>query len=173
MTQINIVSVVFHSTTNFQSDNTYLCLNQRVTKNILLKMVMGVSSRTTNEAKKNVQQGKNPILLSLCLMMDILILGLSFSWLLLLLIGLNMPKFDQIELNPSIGKTMRNLDDLMVLCLYTTFFTLTTSMFAVIYSFIVLGIKYNWPCCRWLKNKIKEELLGSLNDEKDSNCEPV
>lgn len=135
-------------------------------------MVMGLFSRPHNETEKNVQQGKNPIVLSLCLMTDILILGLSFS--LLLLIGLNMPKSDQTEALPSTEKIMSHLSDVMVLSLFATFFTLTTSMFAVIYSSTILfGSKYNWPCCPGLKNKIKYELLGSPIDEKDANSRIV
>ena len=137
-------------------------------------MVMGFLSRSHNETEKNVQQGKNPIMLSLCLMTDILIVGLSFS--LLLLLGLNMPEFDQKEdiPIPSTGETISLLNNLMVLSLFATFFTWTISMFAVIYSITILfGSKYNWPCCPWLKNKIKDELLGSPIDEKDANSRIV
>ena len=126
-------------------------------------MVMGFLSRPQIETQKNVQQGKKPILLSLCLMTDILIMGLSFS--LLLLLGINMPELDETEdfPIPSAEKTLPN--ELTVLSLYATFFTMTTSMFAVIYSITILfGSKYNWPCCPGLKNVIKNELLGPPND---------
>lgn len=132
-------------------------------------MVMGFLSRPQTETQKNVQQGK-PILLSLCLMTDILIMGLSFS--LLLLLGINMPEFDQTEdfTIPSAEKTLSLLNNAMVLSLFATFFTMATSMFAVIHSITILfGSKYNWPCCPGLKNMIKNELLGSPIDEKNAN----
>ena len=106
------------------------------------------------ENKIDGQQGKQPILLSLGLITDVLIMGFSIS--ILLLIALNMPKQDQTQ---SFNE-----------CLFATLFGWITSMFGGIYSFtILLGKKYNWPCCPGLKNHIQRELIVVLKTQHGEN----
>ena len=167
------ITVIIQQET-FKVSTPTCALNQSDTNYILIEMVMGFLSRPINETEKDVQQGEKPIMLSLCLMTDILVVCLSFS--LLLLLGINMPELDQTEdfPIPSAEKTLSLLNDVMVLSLFATFFAMATSMFAVIYSITILfGNKYNWPCCPGLKNMIRNELLGPLNDEKDDHSSVV
>ena len=90
----------------------YLWLKLLNPDNIYLVMVMG-----PGENKMDGQQGKQPILLSLGLITDVLIMGFSIS--ILLLIALNMPKQDQTQ---SFNE-----------CLFATLFGWITSMFGGIY----------------------------------------
>ena len=123
------------------------------------------------ENKIDGQQGKQPILLSLGLITDVLIMGFSIS--ILLLIALNMPKQDQTQSFKKItftGRTIQHIDDVMALGLFATLFGWITSMFGGIYSFtILLGKKYNWPCCPGLKNHIQRELIVVLKTQHGEN----
>ena len=92
-------------------------------------MVMG-----PGENKMDGQQGKQPILLSLGLITDVLIMGFSIS--ILLLIALNMPKQDQTQSFKKItftGRTIQHIADVMALGLFATLFGWITSMFGGIY----------------------------------------
>ena len=130
-------------------------------------MMMGLFSRPNEDAKKSGQQGKRPIVLSLCLVTDILIAGFSFGMLLLIL--LNMPK--KVLLLSATESTMKLLSDVMVLSLFASLVIWISSMFAGIVSITILfGKKYNWPCCPGLKSKITSELqVGPPNDDEDAS----
>ena len=122
------------------------------------------------ENKMDGQQGKQPILLKLGLITDVLIMGFSIS--ILLLIALNMPKQDQTQSFERItftGRTIQHIADVMSFGLFATLFGWITSMFGGIYSFTILfGKKYNWPCCPGLKNQIQRELIGSLTQHGEN-----
>ena len=118
------------------------------------------------------KQKKQPILLSIALIIDFLIIGFSVA--LILLMALNLPKQDQTDSFEDIkftGGTIQHITDVMVLSLFVTFFVWITSIFDGIYSMTILfGKKYNWPCCPLLKNQIQKELLGSpFEDGKNKN----
>ena len=129
------------------------------------------SAGIEKDDKKNEKEDRKPIVLSLCLMIDILLVGTSFA--LLLFLAMNMPseeKTEILEKNNSSRMIIASLRDAKVLSLAATFFTWMTSMFAGIYTITVLfGIKFNWPCCPWIKTQLKSELLDSPMDEANRN----
>ena len=116
------------------------------------------------------KEGKRPIVLSLCLMIDILVVGTSFA--LLLFLAMNMPseeKTEILEKNNSSRMIIASLRDAKILSLCATFFTWITSMFAGIFTITILfGNKFNLPCCPWMKTQIKSELLDSPPIDKDN-----
>ena len=134
-------------------------------------MMMGLFSRPNEDAKKSGQQGKRPIVLSLCLVTDILIVGFSFGMLLLIALNMPYPKDQMVEGLSATESTMKLLSDVMVLSLFATLVIWISSMFAGIVSITILfGKKYNWPCCPGLKSKITSELqVGPPNDDEDAS----
>ena len=132
-------------------------------------MITGSVNKNENKNKKD---GGKPIVLSmsLCLILDILLVGMSFALLLLLASNVNMPNEEDtkiLEKHQSSMMIISSLRDAKVLSLCATFFTWTTSMFAGIYTISVLQFK----CCPWLKTQIIGELLRPRKDEANDDSD--
>ena len=125
------------------------------------------------------QQGKKPIMLSLGLITDFLMMGFSIAILLLIATGMNLPKKDLMEGSekipssklklPSTKGTIQIIEATRLFGGFATLFAWTTAFFGGIYSLTIHipffgGKKYNHPCCPGLRNQIQRELGSPIED---------
>ena len=115
------------------------------------------------------QQGKKPIMLSLGLITDFLMMGFSIA-ILLLIASMNLPNKNLMEGSekiPSSKGTIQLFEATSLFSGFATLFAWATAFFGGIYSLTIHnpffgGKKYNHPCCPGLRNQIQRELaLGS------------
>ena len=126
------------------------------------------SSAPKKENKKEDEEAKRQIVLSICLGLDILLVAFSFA--LVLLFAMNIPESEDLEEMPSTGEAVKNIYKVMLLGLFVTGFAWIASMFTLVYTItMVFGNKCTWPCCPWLATQIKKELLSSPIISND-NC---
>ena len=130
------------------------------------------------------QQGKKPIMLSLGLITDFLMMGFSIAILLLIATGMNLPKKDLMEGSekipssklklPSTKGTIQIIEATRLFGGFATLFAWTTAFFGGIYSLTIHnpffgGKKYNHSCCPGLRNQIQREIGSPIEDGRNQS----
>ena len=124
------------------------------------------------------QQGKKPIMLSLGLITDFLMMGFSIA-ILLLIASMNLPNKDLMEGSekipsskhklPSTKGTIQIIEATRLFGGFATLFAWTTAFFGGIYSLTIHnpffgGKKYSHSCCPGLRNQIQREIGSPIED---------
>ena len=135
-----------------------------------MKLITGFLFSNDQDQTNNKNEEKKPIMLTISMIIDILLLGLSFS--LVLLYAMNFPNFDEFEdREVKVGQDIFNV---MVIGFVAEIFTLIFSMLILSYSVTILfGNKIQWLCFPWLMTEFKKELHIQDEDSPPNGSDKV
>ena len=135
-----------------------------------MERITGLVFSNDQDQTNNKNEEKKPIMLTISMIIDILLLGLSFSR--VLLYAMNSPNFDKFEdREVKIGQDIFNV---MVIGFVAEIFTLIFSMLILSYSVTILfGNKIQWLCFPWLMTEIKKELHIKDQDSPPNGSDKV